>query len=68
VGTSTSVEVPVQRAAPRPYTPAWLSLYQGLDAGPELRYTPLIGLQYQCNDTDFSDNDGWLHVYQEWIW
>lgn len=68
IGTSISVDVPVQKAAPRPFTPTWLNLYRGLNASPELHYTPLIGLQYQCNAAEFSNNDGWLHVYQEWIW
>ena len=34
-------------------------------------YTPLIYLQYLCNDEvdlSRSDNHGWLHVYQDWIW
>ena len=68
VGIAASVEVPVQKAGPTPFTPRFLSLYSGLDSGPEMHYTPLIALQYQCNSNDFSNSDGWLHVYQEWRW
>jgi hypothetical protein len=42
----------------------------GLVAAEEFRYTSLVLLQYLCNDEvdGFADNDGWLHVYQAWMW
>lgn len=29
-------------------------------------YTPKVRLMYACNDDDFGDNAGWLHVYESW--
>jgi len=68
VSGAASFQVPTAAVAPRPYRPLWLGLYPGLPATPELYYTPLLALQYRCNDSEMSDNDGWLHVYQVWTW
>jgi hypothetical protein len=40
------------------------------NARAEFHYSPLIGLQFVCNDGEgrYADNDGWLHVYQDWTW
>ncbi len=27
-------------------------------------YHPLVCLMYRCNDEDYSDNAGWIHVYE----
>ena len=29
-------------------------------------YHPAVYLQYLCNDDDYSDNSGWLHVHESW--
>jgi hypothetical protein len=29
-------------------------------------YPPAAFLQYLCNDDDYADNSGWLHVYESW--
>jgi hypothetical protein len=64
-------DVPIPSAiSPRPYSPSVLALFSELGKLEEFHYTPLVGLQFVCNDasTAFRDNDGWLHVYQQWDW
>jgi len=68
VGKAATLAVPIPPVSPKPYTPSGTPAIAGLTIGPELHYTPLLGLQYRINDGDISDNDGWLHVYQDWIW
>ncbi len=71
IGKKATLELPIPaKVAPRPYRAMWQSMIPGLDPAEGFRYTPLVLLQYLCNDEidGFGDNDGWLHVYQTWIW
>jgi len=70
-GRNREIEVPIPaKVHPSPYIPNWLGALARLDPQQEFQYTPLVALQYQCNDElgGFGNNDGWLHVYQTWIW
>jgi hypothetical protein len=67
IGRSITIALPIPSlVAPKPL--ASPPTIPGIPVGPELAYTPLVALQYRINDSDVSDNDGWLHVYQEWVW
>jgi hypothetical protein len=71
VGKQASIPTPIpDRVHPRPFSPPWLALYAGLSPDARFRYTPLVALQYLCNEyrNGYGDNDGWLHVYQQWTW
>jgi hypothetical protein len=71
IGKKATVDLPIPaKVSPRPFRAIWQSMIPGLGAAEEFRYTPLVLLQYLCNDEvdGFADNDGWLHVYQTWTW
>jgi hypothetical protein len=71
VGKKTTLDLPIpSKIAPRPFRALWQGMIPGIGQVEEFRYTPLVLLQYLCNDEveSFGDNDGWLHVYQTWIW
>jgi len=69
VGKGGVFDLPIpSKILPRVYRASWLG---SLDLQrSDLNYTPLVGLQFVCNDDvdGFVDNGGWLHVYQEWTW
>lgn len=70
IGRKATLDLPIPgKIAPRPFRALWQSMIPGIGAAEEFRYTPLVLLQYLCNDEidGFADNDGWLHVYQTWI-
>jgi hypothetical protein len=70
-GKQKVVDVPIpSTVSPRPHKPVLLALFSELGKLEEFHYTPLVALQFECNDASsaFRDNDGWLHVYQQWQW
>jgi hypothetical protein len=71
IGNKATLDLPIPtKVVPRPFRASWQSMIPGIGGAEEFRYTPLVLLQYLCNDDvdGFGDNDGWLHVYQTWIW
>jgi len=71
IGKQAMLDVPIpSRVSPSPYNPAGLAALSGLSGRAEFHYTPLVALQFVCNDasSEYYDNDGWLHVYQGWTW